>query len=392
MALPRVIPTGTTSVGGGDGGPYISGGAVYVVARGFTITDITVWKSTDPDASAFVEQDSGNAFSGASTIDSWASYQFGTDIHIVGQSVGGDVEYALFHMATDLWDGTIGTEAVTSGLSINTPENISMVVRAGPDVICQYTGNRDNVMGNKDRVDYARREGGSWTVDIAVDNGGANNYNPGTIVLGSSDRSHFFLGLGDTGGILHQRTLTSGNSFETWQTAFNIGGGSLGIFARGASYDDGGTERVRAAFSDNGNDGFMAELDSGDTPTTGTSGVASDNAVFPSSGFDSHRVVVDDAKILHYVYIFSGSVWRDENDDDAGWGTDVEEITSISAPLTGAAFFASSLSSVNSGNPVVAVLITDSGDVSYDEISLVAPTVFLQDPIHGPGIIPFLRA
>ena len=377
----------------GQYGPFLSGGAIYVIAPPSVATsDVMVHKSTDPDASGFSEQDSGNRHSSGGAVQAVSAFQFGTDLHIASQDDNGDIDYSVFHMATDLWDTTIGTESVTT-----TPGNLQQIeklligVRAGPDVLVMYSGESDNVMGRKARCDYARRESGSWTADIALDNGGEDEWIPGVIVMGSSDRTHFFFS--NVALNAYQRTLTSGNSLESFPSAFHTNVDAFGDdtdnkFGNGTSYDDGGTERVRCVVSDDTVGDLSVELDSADSPTVSTGGTVNDATnVHP----DLIRMSANGTD-LHAMLVF-GDILRDLNEDDGGWGTDIfVQTVSILDGLLGMTYIASSISTVNSGEEVLAYLYrVNTNPYFYNEVLLNPPDTALQDPIHGPGIIPFLR-
>ena len=243
-------------------GPFLSDGAIYVVF--IDLTDgslIEVHKAT----ASFTEQDSANKPDLAGNIISMWAYQDGTDLHIAHQTSGG-VGYSVFHMSTDLWDGTIIDEEVANPAGTLPRKDVSIAVRPDGDVIVLYQGATDDVGGERQRVDYARREGGTWTFGIAVDNGGAVDWFGAVVVRGSDGRMHFCF-KDDTNNDAFQRTLTAANVLETFPSA---GDATVEIFdhvfGSGISYNDGGTQRVRVPYMDASRQVNYAEFDSVDAP------------------------------------------------------------------------------------------------------------------------------
>lgn len=367
-------------------GPYLSNGRVFVVAIQSSDQDILVYSHDDADplSAGWAEDDAANAPVLTDTARSVSSFQEGSVIHIAHQeATTGRVGYDSFNMSTRLWVVVDETVQATSDAD-NAGLYVSLSARSDGDVIVEYAGDTDSAHGAKQRVDYRRREGGTWSSAIAVDNGGVQNWYVGAIVRGSSDRMHFFLHSTTNG--LFQRTLTSANVFETFPgTSIDS---SLpvvvtGVVGFGVSYDDGGTQRVRAPYTDANLQISIAEFDSADTPSPSTTVDASDFDVqvfvHPACGLAA------DGTTLHLMYVRESDddLYRDENPDDAGWGTDVEvedetaAITSISCNVF-----------TRDGIPRLAYMYEEAG-VFYGEVDLPAGAV--KDPIMSPGIIPFAR-
>jgi len=153
-------------------GPFKSGGAFYIVfVESADISVINVYKATDPTDS-FSIQDTANDPDVTSTIRSMAVVKDGTDLHIsTWAGTGPEIRRHVFHMATDLWDGTLVNEEVEDIDDIPPSANqFSWIeIRSDGDVIVQYSGDTDSIHGvARRRVDYARKEGSTWTRGVLV--------------------------------------------------------------------------------------------------------------------------------------------------------------------------------------------------------------------------------
>jgi len=369
MALPLTISNITTPVPSRFNylAPVISsGGNVYLVVLDSTdLSLIEVHKATDPTDS-FAEQDGSNRPDLPANCESLAIDDKDDVIHIASQDANADIEYHTFNMATDAW--VITRESVTT-----TPDGVSaleIAVRDDGDVIILHQGQRDNDMGNKERIDYSRRESGSWgsNVDIQVHNGGAINWRSPRIVKGSSDRMHFFFH-DQTNDDIFQRTLNSANSLESFPSAFDtsVSNEEPTVIMHGVSYDDGGTQRVRCPYQNSTRPISMAKLDSADSPT-----VSLDTDFTTLNPWTNEGIVVGclavKEKILQQIYsrALDKSMKRITNDDDAGWGSRIDEFDGFFNEMHCNVF-------VRSGNFKLAMLKDDGpGTFKYNEIDLGA--------------------
>jgi len=252
MALPTTI----LGTGGQEGHhpPFkSSGGNFYAIARNNVA--LQMFKATDPTDS-WTEQDDTNDPVRVSSWFEWASVQDADLIHIAAVAADG-YHYHTFNMADDTW-------GVTNEL-IETPPDfpqlawISIAVRSDGDVIVAYNGDSDKSMGDtKQRVDYARREGGTWTVGVALDAGGDVHYGQPNVVKGPlTDDMHFVWNEQNattpdpptTYPNSNARTLDSSNTLSTVDTT----GFGSGDFLLGrtnlVSYEDSGTQRIMSPFA-----------------------------------------------------------------------------------------------------------------------------------------------
>jgi len=179
-------------------------------------------------------------------------------------------------------------------------------------------------MGAKDRVDFAKRVGGSWTADQAVDDGGKVNFRAGGLCRGESDKFHLMYQDATNFDAVH-KSLTLGSP-DTLSSAENVNdnaGGGVGTVSAPVYYDDAGVERITAIW-ERGSDGnqYSSEIDDDGTPgaeevITGTSsGIANCPAV--------------DEKTVWFLWKGADSdLFSDSNVNSAGWGTDNEELDNI---------------------------------------------------------------
>jgi hypothetical protein len=372
VALPVTI-SGTlppTDFNAGGLLPVISsGGNVYVILLDSTDTSLLeAWKATDPETS-FAEQDSADKPNLTNIILAASVVQEGDVIHIATQEDStGRVGYHTFNMATDQW--VVVNEQITATTFIGQQYHVGISVRSDGDVIVAYVGLRETItMSDLQRVKYARREGGSWTADVAVDDGGSVNWVSPEVVIGSSDRMHIFF-VHDENDDGYQRCLRSDNSLETFPAAFET---TVGItasrqdFGRGVSYDSGGTIKVRCPYVGVSTRPYMASLDSADTPTV-TGAEISTHAVLVNgvAGQDCYQLAsVAKGTDLYTLWINNADsdLYRDVNADGGGWGTDTNTFTGTVTWLAANVF-------IRGSNYRLAYLMYESSAVKYNEVDL----------------------
>ena len=388
MALPVTISGSGVSNQNSYFGPFKSstGGSFYTIlgVTGAGSGDVGVFKATDP-TSSFSEQDTGNRpnFPNTTPIKSIWVFQVGDNLHVCGQGGNSDVFYSRFLTddgsgSEDTWvDVDTGDKDIlidTTGTA-QQAEACTIAVRSGGDIIVVYQGDSDMLMGTDfARVDWnkstAASNGAVWAGPVSIDNGGKVDWTGCVIVPGKDDRVHVFF-KDDTNNDAYQRRINSDDSLETFPSSFDDTTSTPAyIFALGVSYDDGGTQRVRCPYLDSSGKVSIAKLDSADTPTVTEDVDVSDNSVFSKNESTVAGLTVD-VKNLQLLYVNSGDgdLYRDTNDDDAGWGTDTEE---LDAPGT-----------INHISPNVydrsgkklAYIYLDGSTVKYNEIVLAAGNV-----------------
>lgn len=148
----------------------------------------------------------------------------GTDIEIMWASVGDKSETAAGGYSWLTYDTTTdtltlntnpGTEAANETGGQGNP-----VFRSDGDMVWLYCGHDGTGYG---QGMYARRESGSWTVDVPVFDTD-DDFGSLSSVLGASDRVHFCGHEDGATGLINVRTLDSDNTLNTIQTFGPING------------------------------------------------------------------------------------------------------------------------------------------------------------------------
>lgn len=349
--------------------PFIAGGNVYVIAKSGSST-LGAYKATDP-TSSFTKQGTDPTVS--NTIEGIAVAQSGSEIHVVTvdgtSSTTKAIKYHVFNTSSDSW--TTSNETVTSHSVLfgsTSYPNLGIVVRSDGDVIVLYNGPTGASMGSDyDRVKYARREGGTWTVDVAVDNGGATSWYVIDAVAGSSDRSHFFFS-NQSAGDAYQRTLTSANALETFPSSFDttVTASQFTIVTDGISYDDAGTQKVWCPIiSSTANTVDSALLSSADAPTvtSGSDITGATNAYVNTATGATTSFAADGTTLWHtFIQSSTNDIYTQSNADEAGWSTP-------------ASFYTGTVSSVwtnvyTRGSNIVLGIVFVESTVKYHEYTI----------------------
>ena len=109
------------------------------------------------------------------------------------------------------------------------------------------------MMERNEEVHYSVYEGASWSGATVV-SAQATDFNyAGSLVMGASDRAHFFY-VNDTDNDPMHRSLSSTNVLDTEQDADGVGGitlaGDYHTMGRGVAYADNGDTIVKVPYSD----------------------------------------------------------------------------------------------------------------------------------------------
>ena len=360
------------------------GGNYYTVLRGTVanafLNNISLHKATDP-TSSFAQQDTEALGAGGSgeIMESIWCYQKGgagnDTVDIAAQRSGGSSN-TVFHTTTDLSADTLAAETTvdTAPAGDEGPNAIACSVsreETGTDIVVAYQGDSDPIKGTDyARIDVKRWTGAAWGSAIAIDNGGEVHWTGPVIVQGSSDRMHIFF-KADAEFDAYQRTLRSDDSLETFPSSFDVNTrGTVYIFGRGVSYDDGGTQRVRIAYlNSDGPKLDGAKLDSADSPTVTSDDAFSDNNVWDNNA--SRHGYANDGTTLHCLYIDNvQDLWHDENADDGGWGTDTEVLDAVTVNHISPNVY-------DRSGKKLAYIYLNGTTVQYNEVTLAA--VFTPD-------------
>ena len=373
-------------------GPWkSSGGAFYTVLRGRESDGddgyLSLQKATDPTDS-FSEQDTETLGATPRTIISIWGVQESDTVHVCAQHHEPAASALTVHyVAADISGDALASSIVIE--TINTDDDgpsagaCSIAVEStGSDIVVAYQGDPDMVTGTEfARIDANRSDdsGATWGGPIAVDNAGSVHWTGPVIVLGSSDRMHIFF-QDDTNNDGYQRTLTSGDSLETFPSAFDSNLSALTYpFGKGISYDDTGTQKIRVPYSDLTFSGKIsnAALDSADAPTvsivdsisdTGGGGV-SGGVGLAANDTDEHILFIDNA---------TSDLFHDVN-TGGGWGTDTEVLDAVTINHVSPNVY-------DRSGQVIAYIYDDGGTVKYNEVTLVAAVIPVINLVMAPYV------
>jgi hypothetical protein len=392
MALPRTLPSEFAfPIYPSNVGPFYANGAVYIVGiETITQTYLQVWKSSDPDTTAFTMQDAdqvtlrsaGNSLGGSLSV--WLD---GNILHCATSSSDTTsdwddaVAYWRFDTSTDTWSdghGAWGTVLSAFGgdgdPSVGACDIRVHTVSTEEWIEIAYNGGQGKVHGTTyERVMLATYDpGAGWTTDQVWDYSAttdqASYYEAGLAL--SNDRVHGMVTNGGTttyvSTITASGTINAANtSVTTTQTMFRGKGG--------ITYND-GTDRVRSSISNAGADSddlIIIEYDSADSSITLTENVVLDgttNVKVPSYLLDGIAVDGEDV-YLFWATFSNGYLAYDLND-----GTDVTENNGISlSNLTGDSLSIGRHSYTVGGRNVIGYIYDDNGTKEYNEFSLAAP-------------------
>jgi hypothetical protein len=226
-------------------------------------------------------------------------------------------------MATDAW--VVTNEAIETSLNTAYPftsqDRIHIGARSDGDVIVLYQGARESVsFTQRTRVNFAVRESGTWTAGIPAEgNGTASDWSFSDLVMGSNDRAHAFLRSSGTGGAYHQ-CMTSDNTVQTVSSAVT-NDARFNTQQTGASYESGGTTKVRAPFPVSSALAIdIVKIDSADTPTP-TVDLDVTGATDFERNFRYECSLAANGTDLWNVFLNDGDedLYTQVNDDDGGW-------------------------------------------------------------------------
>ena len=367
MALPVTI-LAAAGVAGHQPPVKSSKGDYYVIIRA-SDTAIDAYKATDP-TSSFSVQDAASNPAAFATLEVLSYRQWGNEIRIATYD-GAIYEYHVFDMSTDTW--TITDEAIETPTDLPTLGWISIDSRSDGDVIVAYAGDTDQVMGGKkERVDYGRREGGTWTVGVALDAGGDIHYgNPNEVKGALSDSVHIlWLTTSNTTDPptawtdVEARTLDSANSLSTTVSSTSDTGGTLLGMQNGISYADAGTVRIKFYYSIDNDDSRVfnaSENGSNNVQALGSQLVANDLVhINGELGGGTLAVEADTSYVLTIQTATQDIIYIDSI-SEAAWANKVLEKVSITCNYISSNIYQ------RGTNTLLAYLYDDAGVQKYDE-------------------------
>ncbi len=319
--------------------------------------------------------------------------KIGDTLHILHQE-GADVVYHRFrmsdHATPDDWE--IIDEAVDTVTAFGT-QCCTLAVLADGSIRGFYV---DGVSPNRIRY-KTRSTGGTWGSQNSVDDEASTNFISPMCVMGASDKC-YVLYKDDTNGIIYIRDLNSSSTLSGRTTiSTGIDAAATGDnmpYAPPIYYDDGGVEVIGIFYQKDGSatlaEMFSKYLRDG---SLGSEATATDKDVERDQG-GSHQTIAGaavDGKVVHLLYSenVSNDIWHAQNDDEGGWGTDVELHDAVTAQWVRANVFTHS--SGNGGDKVIGYVWDDgseggTGRIKYNEVVLVAGAAGQPVQVRTQGI------
>jgi hypothetical protein len=357
-------------------------------------SDPEIMKSTDGGKNWDFVNVAGHP-STVSDLESADIFQSGDTLHICIQRGSGDdkVFYSTFrmsdHASPDTW-GVAG-ETVTTPATLPSQQACGIVKRSDGTVVLAY-----NQGGTNQRAVYKiRSSGGVWGSEQIIDNTASVNIIFSGIVLGASDKTHFFY-KDDTNDDLYYKNLSSADVLTTDGNRVLIDNDVTSTANYWSTdppiyWDDAGTERIMTIFRDQSDSLLYSVVVTADVAAARKQ--ISDSAILESPGGTTSNqpvadVVVDSATDKQYSLLVPTSdkdVYLDTASNDGGWGTDTK-ILDKSAE-NGVQWVRGNIfthSAGNGGGKVYGFWYDDGGDGDdgfswYGEYSIVSDPTFTQN-------------
>lgn len=333
---------------------------------------LVVYKATDPTSSWSAVSGSTYVFDGP--ILSYKVEQAGDDFHVAvtgGRKGNQDefyfVKYLRFDPGTDAWDideeQVDDNDARTNFPSVDAnKQSCAIAVRSDGDVVVMYASENDAGALHVADISYSRRVSGSWTRGVSVASDSGTHEIPGVIVLGVSDRIHFFWN--DTGANdLHHRSLSSAYVLGTESTVDATIKTNIDFSPIGAVAFNDGTARLRVVYVNATADAASSArgLDVENPSWTDEGGISSGDGVLAQNR-DSVACVALDGQVTWVLWAddVSFDIWLDSNDGIGGWGVDIEEQDAVTAN-------AISCNTYDRSGQKLAYIWDSAGTTIYDE-------------------------
>jgi len=314
-------------------------------------------------------------------------------LHILHQE-GAEVVFHRFTMSDhgstpDEW--TIIDEAVDT-VTTTADQCCTLAVLADGSIRGFYSDG-----GSPMRIFYKTRStGGTWGSRQTLDTEASKDFIAPFCVMGASDLVHVIYKDNTTGeGEIFHRSLNSSDTLSARESiASGVDTGSTSDrvpFAPPVYWDSGGDEKIMILYQITGEKVFHKVITNDGTP--GSQVTASDLDVERNEG-GNHMTIAHaalDGTIVHLVYseLAVMDVWHGQNDDESGWGTDVEILPDVTMHWVKTNVFTHS--SGNGGDKVLGIIWDDGSDggtgrIFYDEVVLEAGGVGQPTQVRTQGI------
>jgi hypothetical protein len=295
-------------------------------------------------------------------------------LHIVHHD-GPTVVFHQFHTSAaasnaDTWQTT--DESITSGMTA-TDEFCAVAYRSDDTVVAFYSRND----GTNDRLYYKiRSSGGTWGSENGLDTTASVNFG-GVMCVREAGSDIIHVAYKDqTNHDLWHKSLSAADSLSARESLTTDASTENCPMTCMVAWEDGSDEKVMVCYVDESELKLKSRIITNDG-TPGTEQTASDNQVVEDQG-TSRQPVADTANDgstvwLLYADLTDQDLYRDENANGAGWGTDVEERDEISADWVRAQVFTHS--GGNGGAKVLGYIVDEgagggTGYIWFDEYEL----------------------
>lgn len=313
---------GATGAFQGHQNPVHQIGADLFIIERLNNTDIGVYKSTDNGAAWSQVATVTGIPPGAQTFHTLATTVDSGDIHVITSAAGGEIKYHIFDPGTDTF--TLSQEIVSPDILVgSTNRVVGVVVRSDGSVVCLYRTTSTPFV-----IKYAIRNG-SWTNDLAISaDDDVDSLHTAAIVLGASDRVHFFWH-NHTDGTIYHRTLNSADVLQTEQLVTSPGTGPVDIDNYSAGrYTKSGGVRIGYFYETSARKLSVIHADSADAPSWTQDSDITDEQI--PDGLSQHRLLaglVGDDTNEQFILAFQRSdlsVFFSLRPDGGSWGPDTD--------------------------------------------------------------------
>lgn len=365
-------------------GPFRDGnGNLYVVV--LFNHNLKMRKSTDGGSTWNDVDFAGRPnYGSGNNLGAFAAVQDGTTIHVAahwtfpgGKTQNVLVGYNTFHtsdagVTPDEWvigssgREVIGTFDVGDAADVTEAAGIEIAVRSDGDVIVFHPGSHNTDMGTEYfNLSYSRREGGSWTTDIALSTEADNQYHP-RAVMAPNDECHFTYARTGTAASF-AATIDSANSIST-RVSYGGGGATQVQSGRPITWDNGGTQQILVGLY-GGAVGDqvrrMQEDGSGDIATDLAADTPPDAAI---SSIVNRGFAWDSVNEEAYVFWrrnSDGDLMYDKGSHGTSWGTDVEQEDAVTINGVWTNYY----------NETIGYVVLDVTTLKYGELDLSTAAV-----------------
>ncbi len=284
-----------------------------------TFEDMKVFKSSDDGVNWVEVAELTSIPTAAVVLRSLATTVASDDIHIINEAANGEILYSVFDPGTDAF--TTSKEVVSPANVGSSNNHTSIVVRSDGSVVVFY-----RTVSSPFEMHY-RIKNGSWGGEqtITADEG-VDAIEWGSIVLGDSDRVHFFWA-NTTDGTIYHRALNSSDVLQTEQLVTTPSTSALQNYGSGRYAKSGGV-RIGYFFESSTRKWGVIHADSADAPSWTVDTDLPDDQVFNHASHLTGLVGndTDEEFILGFIQDSERSVNYVRRPDGGSWSADKDTL------------------------------------------------------------------